>query len=283
MGRKKKEMLIDLSTTYEVERLCILFEFPRSSFYYQGKPRPRYSEHDDEVKRIFDANYGIYGARKIKIELKKLGRDVSRRKIVEIMAHIGLVCKYVRARKRKSKVGVNSIGYLNLVRRIFKNRKPFEVVAADVTYVYFGRRRYYLCIMIDIATRMIVGHSVDTEIGAKLVEAAISSMNIDLHKVQIFHTDRGSEFNNIHINKLMEKHSVLRSLSSVSAPIDNAVVESMNNVIKIEWKYGRQISNLTEFRASWAEYVDWYNNKRIHGSLCYKTPVEFLQSFAIAS
>ena len=285
MGQKKKLMLQDLSTKYEVSFLCKLFNFQRSSFYYKESRRERCSKYDLIVYDIFLKSRSRYGSRKIRAVLSRMGYTLSRRKVVEIMYYHCLVCKYVQARKLKNKAnkGSNFNNYINLVRRKFGDRKPFEVVAADVMYVYFGKKRYYLCILIDIATRMIVGTSVDVDLGSKLVEVALLSMNLDLSKIEIFHTDRGAEFNNHQINQLMEAFKVARSLSAVSSPLDNAVVESLNNIVKIEWKHGLQIRNLSEFRRSWEEYVHWYNNERIHGSLEYKTPIEFLQTLAAAS
>jgi transposase InsO family protein len=286
MGPKKKVMLQDLSTKYEVSFLCKLFNFPRSSLYYQEQLRVRCSEHDQIVIDVFTKSRKIYGCRKIRATLLKRGYTLSRRKILEIMRYYRLVPKYSLARKvrgNKSNKGSNWNSYTNLVLRQFNGRKPFEVIAADVTYVYFGKNRYYLCIFVDIATRMIVGTYVDIELGANFVEKALMSMDLDLSKVEIFHTDRGAEFNNHQINQLMETFGVARSLSDVSAPLDNAVVESLNNIIKIEWKHGLQIRSIGEFRESWGEYVHWYNNERIHGSLKYKTPVEFLQTLSNAS
>jgi len=279
-------MLQHLSTKYEVSFLCKLFNFPRSSFYHQAQQRVRCSKHDLIVNEIFLKNRSIYGSRKIKAVLSKMNYTLSRGKVLEIMHYHWLASKYTKARKvkvNKTNKGSNWNNYINLVRRNFSGRKPFEVIAADVMYVNFGKKRYYLCILVDIATRMIVGTSVDVELGAKLVEKALSSMSLDLSKVQIFHTDRGAEFNNHQVNQLMETSKVARSLSAVSAPLDNAVVESLNNIVKIEWKHGLQIRSLAEFRKSWGEYVYWYNNVRIHGSLEYKTPVEFLQTLADAS
>ena len=268
-------MITYLSKTYAVDKLCSLFRYPRSSFYYQTKLRKRISRYDMIVKDIFYKNHKVYGARKMRFKLAKLGFMVSRRKILEIMKYLDLVPKYVKIRRIKFKTGANSFNYRNLVCRCFNDRKPYEVIAADVTYVFFGKKRYYLCILMDIATRMIVGTSVSLEIGSKLVKDAMFSMKLDFNKVQIFHTDRGSEFNNLNINTFFEKNGIKRSLSDVSSPLDNAIVESLNNIVKIEWQFETQINSISEFKVSWAKYVDWYNNLRIHGSLGYQTPAEY--------
>jgi transposase InsO family protein len=267
---------------YPVKTLCDLLDIHRSTYYHLPKFRMRISRYDESIKQIFVDNYKVYGARKIRVELKKLDLIASRHKIREVMRYLGLVSKYVLARRRRySSSNVGS--FSNLVKRYFKDRRPLEVVAGDVVYVHFGSKRYFLCILLDIATRMIVGWAVNTELGADLVEEGLLSMNLDLSKVTVFHTDRGSEFNNIRINEIASSNGILRSLSAVAAPLDNAVVESMNNIVKIEWKYDRMINSLSEFKKSWSDYVFWYNNQRIHGSLGYKTPAEFLSSFANAS
>jgi putative transposase len=276
-------MLKDLSANFEVSFLCDLFNFKRNSFYYRSIRKPRCSKYDQIVIEVFKKSRSIYGSRKVEAQRLREGYIVSRRKVLAVMTFYGLVSKYMFARKFKVKTVGQWVSVGNLVNRHFSGLSPFEVVVADVTYVYFGKKLYYLCIIMDIATRMIVGHSVDIEIGSKLVASALSSMNLDLSKVKIFHTDRGSEFNNHRINELMSSFGIIRSLSGVSTPLDNAVIESLNNIVKIEWQFGLSIRSLSGFRASWNEYVDWYNNSRIHGSLDYLTPAEYLLTFASAS
>jgi putative transposase len=97
-------------------------------------------------------------------------------------------------------------------------------------------------------------------------------MKINFMLVKIFHSDRGSEFNNFEIDKLLTLHEITRSLSKCGNPIDNAVVESTYNIIKTELVKQNKFDSLENFELEWFDYLNWYNNHRIHGSIGYVAP-----------
>jgi putative transposase len=97
----------------------------------------------------------------------------------------------------------------------------------------------------------------------------------DLRNINIFHTDRGSEFKNQVIEQILEAFGIDRSLSAKGTPIDNAVMESMYNIIKTEFTFGMEFADLSEFKLLWFDYVNWYNNIRIYSSLDFFTPSQW--------
>ena len=101
----------------------------------------------------------------------------------------------------------------NIVNRNFKNRKIREVVVSDLTYVDIRGKWNYICLLIDLAQREIIGQSACTKRDAKLVEAAFYTVNCNLNNIEIFHTDRGSEFKNKDIDKIINTFGITRSLS----------------------------------------------------------------------
>jgi transposase InsO family protein len=117
--------------------------------------------------------------------------------------------------------------------------------------------------------RKILGRAVGNQKNAKLIEAAFYSVQDDLRKINLFHTDRGSEFKNKLIEDILSAFGINRSLSAKGTPHDNAVAESMYNVIKTEFTFNKEFADLDEFKLLWFDYVNWYNNIRIHGSLGY--------------
>jgi len=129
--------------------------------------------------------------------------------------------------------------------------------------------------LLDLCGRKILGSAVGSQKNAKLVETAFYSVQADLRQFNIFHTDRGSEFKNQVIEQILDAFGIERSLSAGGKPIDNAVAESMYNVIKTEFIFGAEFADLAEFKLLWFDYVNWYNNIRIHGSLGYSTPTEW--------
>lgn len=109
-------------------------------------------------------------------------------------------------------------------------------------------------------------HHLDIEIG----EDELSE--IDFSKDATY---RGREFKNIKIEEILKVFGIKRSLSKKGSPYDNAVSEAVNKVMKTELIYQENFTNFQELNLKLAEYVYWYNNLRIHGSLGYKTPVEY--------
>jgi len=104
---------------------------------------------------------------------------------------------------------------------------------------------------------------------------AFSSVKSTLNKVQIFHTDRGNEFKNEAIDTLLSTFKIERSLSKKGSPYDNAVAEATFKIFKMEFIYQQKFETLEDLERELFDYVNWYNNERIHGSLGYLTPVEF--------
>ncbi len=110
---------------------------------------------------------------------------------------------------------------------------------------------------------------------ADLVERAFQSVNGNLTDIQIFHTDRGNEFKHNTIDKALNVFNVKRSPSHKGCPYDNAVAEATFKIIKTEFIRNQNFSSLYHLQIELADYVSWFNNRRIHSSLGYLTPVSY--------
>ena len=258
--------------------MCRLLDVTRSLVYYVATPRKVDVVLENAVIEEFKTNYESYGTRKIKKAL--LRRDTplvaSRPKIGRIMDKYGLVSKYIRRRKKgRVKEKVNQENKPNLVARRFDGRKPLEVVASDLTYIKVGGKWHYTCLLVDIAKREIIGHAAGRHKNAKLVRKAFYRADIDFRSVDIFHTDRGSEFKNEIIDSILHAFGVKRSLSAKGSPYDNAVLESIYNALKTEMVFGTTFDSLDDLELELFQFVNWYNNRRLHGSLNYLPPKEF--------
>ena len=108
-----------------------------------------------------------------------------------------------------------------------------------------------------------------------LVYKAFSKIKYNLNNINIFHTDRGNEFKNKVIEKVLKTFKIERSLSKKGCPYDNAVAEATYKIIKTEFAFNRIFENFEELEAELFDYVNWYNNIRIHSSLNYLTPIEY--------
>lgn len=140
-----------------------------------------------------------------------------------------------------------------------------------------ARHNTYVCLLIDLANRSIAGHSADTGRTADLVMAAFATLDFPLTEVEVFHTDRGSEFDNAKIDELLDVFDIRRSLSRKGNPYDNAVVESTNRLLKKELIYRNHYTSLEQLRSDLNDYVWWFNNQRLHSTLGYRSPKEFTE------
>jgi transposase InsO family protein len=96
-----------------------------------------------------------------------------------------------------------------------------------------------------------------------------------LENINIFHTDRGNEFKNQLIEETLEAFEITGSLSHKGCPYDNAVAEATFKIIKTEFVKNQTFANLDALKLQLADYVNWFNNHRIHSSLSYLTPIEY--------
>lgn len=255
--------------------MCNVLGFSRSTYYYQHKQKKDESPLASEIVDIFKASRNNYGTRKIKIELKKLGLTVSRRRIGRIMKQEGLVSNYTVAQFKPHFDKCNEAKIANLVDRHFNEQPHLNVVVSDLTYVRVGMSWNYICVLVDLFNREIIGYSAGFRKDAVLVTKALASVKTNLKNIQIFHTDRGNEFKNQLIDEALEAFEIERSLSTKGCPYDNAVAEATFKIIKTEFINGQTFETLNELQYKLADYVNWFNNHRIHSSLGYKTPYQY--------
>jgi len=264
--------------------MCSLLNVARSAVYKKKKDKRYDRKIDNAVIKIFNESRRNYGTRKIKVELGRRGIGVSRRMIGRIMGRHGLVSKYtLRNRPKHGKDKTNRDKVENLVSRDFSGRTALEVVVSDLTYVRVGAKWHYICLLLDIGCRKIIGHAVGCSKDAGLVSKTFYSSDADLSEIQIFHTDRGSEFKNKIIDDIIVAFDIKRSLSAPGAPLDNAVAEAMYKVLKTEFVFGETFDSLDDLELKLFDYVHWYNNVRIHGSLDYLTPNQAMSSLSFRS
>lgn len=258
--------------------MCAVLQIPRSTYYYEAVQKRDDSEMTTEVADIFQSSRNNYGTRKIKVELAKRGHEVSRRRIGRIMKQEGLVSNYTVAQFKPHKDKCNESKTANLVKREFQERAHLNVVVSDLTYVRVGAAWHYICVLVDLFNREIIGYSTGKNKDATLVHRAFASVQSDLRHIQIFHTDRGNEFKNQLIEKTLSTFGISRSLSMKGCPYDNAVAEATFKIIKTEFVNGQTFASLEQLSLKLTDYVNWFNNHRIHSSLQYVTPLEFKRS-----
>jgi len=194
------------------------------------------------------------------------------------MKRRGLTSAYTRKKYKNHSSKCNEAALPNLLDRQFDGHAPLAAVVSDLTYVRVGQKWQYACILLDLHNREIIGYSSGTHKDAVLVRAAFAKVNANLAQIQMFHTDRGSEFDNALIDELLDAFHISRSLSLRGKPLDNAVAEATFKLIKTEFINRRIFDTAEQLALELADYVHWFNYIRIHGSLGYLSPIQFKQS-----
>lgn len=205
-----------------------------------------------DVRAVRRDGHERYGARKIKAALERRGVTASGRRIVNIMKRRGMTSAYARRTFKPHKTRADEAGLANILGREFDGYEPRTHLASDLTYVRVDGKWAYVCPLIDLANRSIAGHSADTGRAADLAVAAFATLDFPPTEVEVFHTDRGSGF-------------------------DNAVVESTNRLLKKELIYRNRYTSLEQLRSGLNDYVWWSDNQRLHSTLGYRSPNEFTQ------
>ena len=121
----------------------------------------------------------------------------------------------------------------------------------------------------------IIGYSVGENKDAHLVYKALLTCRYPLTEIEILHTDRGNEYKNKLIDEVVTTFGIKRSLSAKGCPYDNSPAETFNHILKTEFVKGKKFSSFNELEVELMDYINWYNNHRLHGSLDYQTPMEY--------
>ena len=134
-----------------------------------------------------------------------------------------------------------------------------------------------MCLLADLADRGIAGHSAGRTRDAGLVLGAFATLDFPPADVQVFHTDRGGEFDNMRIDEPLDVFDIKRSLPRRGSSYGSAVVESTNRLLRKELVYRNNYATIEQLRRDLNDYVWWSDNQRLHSTLGYRSPKEFTE------
>ena len=260
---------------YSISAQCKILGISRGRYYYEVQTPKDETALEDAVQTAFEENRSLYGSRKLKKVLENKGIILSRRKICRIMKFRGLESAYTCRKYKNPSKKVNESTVPNLLDRQFNGQERLAAVVSDLSYVRVGQKWHYVCILLDLHNREIIGYSCGARKDAALVHTAFASVKANLAQIQMLHTDRGSEFDNMLIDEILETFNINRSLSLKGCPYDNAVAEATFKLVKTEFINRRIFEFPEQLALELADYVHWFNSIRIHGSLGYISPIEF--------
>ena len=254
-------------------------DVPRSTCYWMtGRPgTERADPIAGDVRAVRRDGRERYGARKIKAALERKGRHRVQETRRQHHARTGHAGAYARGRSEPHGTRADEARLANLPDRGFDGYAPHTRPAGDLAYVRVGGDWAYVCLPAGLADRGIVGHSAGRARDASLVLGAFAALDFPPADVQVFHTDRGGEFDNTRIDEPLDVFDIKRSLSRKGNPYDNAVVESTNRLLKKELVYRNSYATIEQLRRDPDDYVWWSDDRRLHSTLGYRSPKEFTE------
>ncbi len=258
-----------------------------STFYDQVNREPSRRQSRDEVlkgeiARVHTANYGVYGARKVWLALNRKGVAVARCTVERLMAELGL-SGAVRGKARRTTIAdPTAVRPADLVGRQFAPPAPNRLWVADLTYVSTWSGFAYVAFVTDAYARRILGWRVAATMTSAMVldsiEQAIWARQqegiFDLKDV-VHHTDRGSQYTSIRFTERLAEAGIQPSVGAVGSSYDNALAETINGLYKTELiKPRKPWRTIEEVELATAEWVDWFNRRRLYEYCGDIPPVE---------
>jgi putative transposase len=263
------------------------------STYHAATQRPpsvrsiRDAELKPEILRVWEQNLVVYGADKVWDQLNKDGVRVARCTVERLMADMGLQgCRRGRIWVRTTEGDDRLDRPADLVERQFRAPAPNRLWVADLTYVKTFSGWVYVAFIIDVFSRMIVGwqasRSLRSDLAIDALEMAMFNRRragADLSEL-VHHSDRGVQYLSVRYSERLADNEIVASVGSKGDSYDNAMAESFNGLYKWELIYPKgPWRGLDDVEFATLTYVDWFNNRRLHGQIepgpGFTTPAAF--------
>ena len=261
---------------YGVEPICEQLPIAPSTYYEmkarQAVPekRPQRLRRDEalcaEIRRVHQANFHVYGARKVWRQLRREDVAVARCTVERLMRRLGLQ-GVVRGRRCRTTIADDAAERpLDRVNRQFRASRPNELWVADFTYVATWSGFVYVAFVVDVFARRIIGWRVARTMRTDLVLDALEQAlwsRVDVRGV-VHHSDRGSQYLSIRYSERLADFGVEPSVGSVGDSYDNALAETIIGLYKAEVIHHRgPWRSVDAVEYATLEWVDWFNHRRL--------------------
>jgi putative transposase len=252
-------------------RQCELLDVCRSSLYYQSKP---VSEADLRLMRRIDElhlAHPFLGARRLAFMLQREGVKVGRRHVGTLMRLMGSEAIY---RKRRTSIAAKGHKIYSYLLGNVAIERPNQVWATDITYVPMAQGFAYLVAILDLYSRKVLSFRVSNALSTDFCVEALEEALTRYGSPEIFNTDQGAQFTAEDFTAVLLAKDVRVSMDGKGRWVDNVFVERLWRSVKYEDVYLHAYESVRELKTALASYFEFYNVRRPHQSLAYRTPDE---------
>ena len=259
---------------FPVRMMCRLLQVSPSGYYdwRSRSPSARALANIrllDRIQAIHAANDGVLGRRRIWEDLLEEGERCSRNRVGRLMRLADLKGIPQRKRWQKKSSGKRPDAVINHIERDFAAIQPNHKWVTDITYVRTAESWLYLCVVIDLYSRLVIGWSMssiqDRQLGLQAVLMALWQRE-DRHPV-VLHSDRGCQFTSDEYQRFLKGHNLVCSMSAVGSCADNALAEGFFGMLKRERVNRRRYQTRAEARTDIFDYIERFYNPRMRRRL----------------
>jgi putative transposase len=265
-----------------IEQMCQLTRISRASFYrslQERVPLEESMEVRSAIQQVALEHRRRYGYRRVTAELRRRGMLVNHKRVARIMREDSLLAAQPKQFVTTTDSRHDGEIYLNLARRM-KLTGIDQLWVADITYIRLKAEFVYLAVILDGFSRKVVGWKLDRALTSRLATEALETA-LKTRKPPaglVHHSDRGVQYASAEYIAVLRKHEMISSMSRPANPYDNASCESFIKTLKREEIYANEYVNLEQLGDNIEEFIErYYNQKRLHSALGYRSPEEFEQ------
>lgn len=275
---------------HAVQRMCQVFGVTRSGYYAWKKSDQCRRVHRDrellgKITESYHLSSGRYGSPNIHKDLRQWGYRCSRKRVARLMREAGIRSKVTR-RFRVTTQSKHAMPVAeNLLQRHFTASAPNRVWVSDITYLWTQQGWLYLCVILDLWDRKVVGWCMGERLTADLAVIALRGAVALRRPTEgvMFHSDRGAQYASEGFRAELRRYKMVQSMSRKGDCWDNAVAESFFSILKRELVYHETYRTRADARLSVFQYIEgWYNRRRRHAALGHLSPLAFEQAVKAA-
>ena len=267
---------------YPIQVLCRCLGVTRSGFY-AWRQRPLSLRAREDARLVLHVQLAhaesrrTYGRPRLVKALRAAGIAISGKRVARLMRSSGLVARGRRPFRRRTIVEATATYAPNRLRRRFTSRRRRHPVwAADITTCWTREGWCYLAVILDLASRRVMGWAVrrdlTTELPLRALQAALAR---SARWPRLHHSDRGTQYTSDAYGAVLARHRIAVSMSRRGNCWDNAPVESFFSTLKAEAWPEQPWRDVTDATAAIADYIGFYNTRRLHSALGYQPPAAF--------
>jgi putative transposase len=251
-----------------LRRQCELLGIHRSSLYYQA---PGERAENLRLMRRIDEQYTrcpFYGSRRLTAWLQSQGFEVNRKRVVRLMRLMGLEAVYPKP--RLSQAGDGHKIYPYRLQEV-KVERANQVWSTDITYIRLLEGFVYLVAVMDWFSRYVLSWTLSVSLEVDFCLEALRSA-LRRGRPAIFNSDQGSQFTSPRFTQELEARGIVISMDGRGCYLDNIFIERLWRTLKYEEVYLKDYRTVGEAEESIGRYFEFYNQRRLHQSLGYRTP-----------